>query len=247
MKRHGNWVIKLLLVLMAALWLSVVAASWSEAASPGEETDGEYNFSWLDPDKKVSVLQNRKFRKANRVLLSLNIGLADTNAYRTSYVLDPRLAYYFSEAWGIEVFYSAFSNKKNTTYRSLESTGASARPDVIEIKNQVGVLLHWVPWYAKINVFNTVLYFDWYFTGGVGTMNADMIPGGASQAQGIAQTTKSLTGYHLGTGHLFHLSDNFDVRLDFRNTWFKAPERAVTGKETFFNSTTFQIGVGFRL
>lgn len=244
MKRHGNWVIKLLLVLMAALWLSVVAASWSEAA---EDPDNEYNFSWLDPDKKVSVLQNRKFRKANRALLSLNLGLADTNAYRKSYAIDPRLAYYFSESWGVEAFYSIFSNSKNSTAEALESTGASSRPDVVEIKNQVGVLLHWVPWYAKINVFNTVLYFDWYFTGGLGTMNADMIAGGASQTAGLANSTKSLTAYHLGTGQLFRVSDNFIVRLDFRNSWFKAPSRAVTGNEILFNSTTFQLGLGIML
>lgn len=244
MKRHGNWVIKLLLVLMAALWLSVVAASWSEAAVSGDDSDNEYNFSWLDPDKKVSVLQNRKFRKANRILLSLNVGFADTNAYEKSYVVDPRLAYYFSEAWGIEVFYSAFSNKKNATYMALGST--TVLPDIIELKNQVGILLQWVPWYAKINVFNTVLHFDWYFTGGVGTINANMIPGKGTGTSG-GEISKSLTGYHLGTGHLFHVTDNFDVRLDFRNTWFKAPERAVSGKETFFNSTTFQFGVGFRL
>lgn len=232
--------IKLLLVLMAALWLSVVAASWSEAA---EDPDNEYNFSWLDPDKKVSVLQNRKFRKANRALLSLNLGLADTNAYRKSYAIDPRLAYYFSESWGVEAFYSMFSNSKNSTAEALESTSVS--PGIIEIKNQVGILLHWVPWYAKINVFNTVLYFDWYFTGGLGTMNADMIPG--NQNAGFTQTTKSLTAFHAGTGQLFRVSDSFIVRLDFRNTWFKAPSRAVTGSEILFNSTTFQLGLGIML
>ncbi len=240
MKRHGNWVIKILLVLMAALWLSVVAASWSEAA---EDPDNEYNFSWLDPDKKVSVLQNRKFRKANRALLSLNLGIADTNAYRKSTAIDPRLAYYFSEAWGVEVFYSIFSNSKNSTAEALETTSVS--PGIIEIKNQVGVLLHWVPWYAKINVFNTILHFDWYFTGGVGSMNADLIPG--NQNAGFAQTTKSLTAYYIGTGHLFHVSDKFKVRIDFRNAFFQAPQRAVTGSDIFFNSMTFQLGLGMML
>jgi len=232
-------VVKLLLVLISALWLSVVAASWSEAA---EEQENEYNFSWLDPDKKVSVLQNRKFRKANRPLVSLGFGFANTNAYRKSTVIDPRLAYYMSESWGIEVFYSMFSNKKNTTAEALEAT--SIRPDVIEVKNQVGALVHWVPWYAKINVFNTVLYFDWYFSGGLGSMNADMLPG--SSTTGVA-TTKSLTAYYLGTGHTYHVTENFVVRLDFTNAWFKAPARAVTGAETFFNSPTFTIGAGFRL
>jgi outer membrane beta-barrel protein len=232
-------VIKLLLVLMAALWLSVVAASWSEAA---EDPDNEYNFSWLDPDKKVSVLQNRKYRKANRPMITLGYGFASTNAYRSSMVIDPRLAYYFNEAWGIEVFYSLFSNKENDTAKALATT--SVRPDVIDVKSRMGALLHWVPWYAKINVFNNVLYFDWYFSGGIGSMNADMIPGSASAG---ATQSKSLTAYYLGTGQVFHVTENFVVRLDFTNTWFKAPIRAVSGEETFFNSSTFTVGAGFRL
>jgi len=76
-------------------------------------------------------------------------------------------------------------------------------------------------------------------------MNADMIPGTASS--GIAPQSKSMTAYYLGTGQIFHVTDNFVVRLDFTNAWFKAPVRAVTGEETFFNSTEFTIGAGFRL
>ena len=232
--------VKLLVILMAALWLSVVAASWSEAA---EDPDNEYNFSWLDPDKKVSVLQNRKYRKANRPMVTLGLGLGNGNAYRRTYAIDPRIAYYFNEEWGIEVFYTMFSNKENDTAKALAST--NVRPDVIEVKNQVGALLHWVPWYAKINVFNTVLYFDWYFSGGIGTMNTDLIPGSASA--GLAQQSKSFTAYYLGTGQIFHVTENFVVRLDFTNAWFKAPQRAVTGKETFFSNSDFTIGAGFRL
>ena len=233
--------VKLLLVLMAALWLSVVAASWSEAA---EDPDNEYNFSWLDPDKKVSVLQNRKYRKANKPMITLGLGFANTNPYRKSYVIDPRLAYYFNESWGIEVFYSMFSNKANDTADALKSTGVT--PDVVEVKNQVGALLHWVPWYAKINVFNNVLYFDWYFSGGIGTMNADLHPGGAPQP--YAEGSKSMTAYYLGTGQIYHVTENFVVRLDFTNAWFKAPTRSASGTtESFFNSTSFTIGAGFRL
>jgi opacity protein-like surface antigen len=93
-------------------------------------------------------------------------------------------------------------------------------------------------------VFNTVLYFDWYFDGGIGTMNADMISGGTSAG---APISRSLTAYYLGTGQIFHVTENFVVRLDFLNAWFKAPQRATQGAETFFNSTDFTIGAGFRL
>ena len=41
----------------------------------GDSDDDEFNFSWLDPDKKVYVLQNRKYRKKNRFAIFLTGGL----------------------------------------------------------------------------------------------------------------------------------------------------------------------------
>ena len=45
----------------------------------------EYDFSWLDPDKKIYVIQNRKYLKAKRALVSVLGGLGLSNPYRTTY------------------------------------------------------------------------------------------------------------------------------------------------------------------
>ena len=37
------------------------------ASGDGSNSDDEYNFNWLDPEKKIYVLQNRKYLKANRL------------------------------------------------------------------------------------------------------------------------------------------------------------------------------------
>lgn len=237
MKRHGNWVIKVLLIVLAALWLGVVAASWSEAA---EESD-EYNFSWLDPDKKIYVLQNRRYTKANRLTLSLSGGLGDSSAYRTSYSITPRIGYYFKENFGLEVMYQLLSNKTNNTYDALTAQYSGIAPNVIEIKNQVAALFTWAPWYAKINVFNSILYFDWFFTAGLGSLSVNEIPSTGTSV------SKSLTGYYLGTGQMFHIDENWTIRLDFTNVFFKAPQQATTGSEIWYNSTTFELGVGMKL
>jgi outer membrane beta-barrel protein len=246
MKRHGNWVIKVILVLLATLWLSVVAASWSEAAEDGVNADDEYNFSWLDPEKKIYVLQNRRYTKANKLLLSLGGGLAKTSPYRSSYQVDPRVAYYFSENWGFEVAYQIFSNGTNNNFKALSSTGVS--PNILEVKNQLAALLHWAPWYAKINVFNSILYFDWYFTGGVGTVSTNAIAGANGTTPNVGTAgNKSYTGLFFGTGHQYHVSERFVVRLDYTNVWFKAPERAISGANTNYTNSTFTVGVGLRL
>lgn len=239
MKRHGNWVIKVLLIVLAALWLGVVAASWSEAA---EEISDEYNFSWLDPDKKIYVLQNRRYTKAHRLNLSLSAGLGDTSAYRSSISFSPRVGYYLSERFGFEILYQMISNKNNNTFDALNAQSPALKPNVIEIKNQLAALVTWAPWYAKINVFNWILYFDWYFTAGLGSLSANVIPG-----NGSATTSKSYSGIYLGTGQMFHIDETWLVRLDFTNVFFKAPQQATTGKEIYYNSTTFEIGVGLKL
>ena len=246
MKRHANWVIKVILVLLATLWLGVVAASWSEAAEEGVNADDEYNFSWLDPEKKIYVLQNRRFTKANKLLLSLGGGLAKTSPYRSSYAVDPRVAYYFTEQWGFEVMYQIFSNSPNNNYKALSGTGVT--PNVLEVKNQLAALLHWAPWYAKINVFNSILYFDWYFSAGVGTVSTTATAGEINSVRNTGTPgNKSYTGMFFGTGHQFHVSEHFVVRLDFTNVWFKAPERAISGANANYTNSTFTLGVGLRL
>src|SRR5690606_17981279 len=69
-----------------------------------DSDENEYNFKWLDPDKRVYVLQNRKFEKSGRLLLSGMVGIGMSNPYRNTYVVEPRVAYYLTETVGIEAF-----------------------------------------------------------------------------------------------------------------------------------------------
>ncbi|MBI3544151.1 MAG: hypothetical protein HY075_12845, partial [Deltaproteobacteria bacterium] len=120
--------------------------------------DDEYNFSWLDPDKKVYVLQNRKYRKAGRLAISLAGGLNLSNPYRTEYELVPRIDYWFSELFGIEVFYGSLSNHDNNTLTALKQASPTALPFVRENRTYYGAALTWTPWYSKLNFFNKILY-----------------------------------------------------------------------------------------
>lgn len=205
--------------------------------------DDDYDFQWLDPDKKIYVLQNRKYTKANKILLSINGGFAKNSPYQSSYSIDPRIGFNFSEQLGIEVFYTTFMNSVSTDYEALVSTNSGVLPNVFKLKNQVGGLLQWAPWYAKINVFNSILYFDWYISGGVGQISGDVYSGGLSGTP----TTKSFTAYYLGTGQLFHLSKMVDFRIDFTNSWMTAPLKYTSGANTVFTNSTLQLGIGLRL
>lgn len=244
-----GWLFRVVVIAIGAAWIAVLAASYADAdteRAPSAERD-EYSFQWLDPDKKIYVLQNRRYLKADRFLLSATVGPALGNSYRSSFALDPRVAYFLSEAFGIELFHTFVTNSENNTFEALkQATGSGALPIVREVRSQYGALAHYVPWYAKINVFNTILYFDWYFSAGVGSLKTalDTRPNAQSAAQFVDEALFSL---FLGTGHQYHLSHLLVVRLDFTGAFYQAPIFGTTGGKTWFSNYTFGVGLGVRL
>ncbi|MEK6579385.1 MAG: outer membrane beta-barrel domain-containing protein, partial [Bdellovibrionota bacterium] len=157
---------------------------------------------------------------------------------------DPRVAFYLSESLGIEGFYTLTSNSANNTFDALKGTGTTVSPVIREVKSQYGALLHWVPWYAKINVFNKILYFDWYLAAGAGTLQTVAITNSFTTPTSLSQSLFSL---YAATGHQYHLTRSFTVRLDFSGAYYKAPLFGTTGSETWFSNYNFVAGIGLRI
>jgi outer membrane beta-barrel protein len=244
-KAVKTWGIRLLWIAGAGIWLMLMAGAWNRADAA--ETDS-YNFSWLDPDKKIYVLQNRKYAKANRAMISVLGGIGWSNPYRNVRGIEPRLALFFSEQFGVEVFYSKLYNSANTTIRALESaTQASLLPMFREIRGQMGGLVHWVPWYAKINVFNQILYFDWGFQLGVGRLEAMRLTKSVNNQVNYDETSDNQTAYFLGTGQQFFLSQDWSIRLDMLGAFYNATYDKNSGDKTWFSNFQFGAGLGYRL
>jgi outer membrane beta-barrel protein len=113
-----------------------------------------------------------------------------------------------------------------------------------EIRSEMGALIHWVPWYAKINVFNSILYFDWYFAGGLGSVNDAMT---TSKTDPNNFSTNDDLAVYLGTGHQYHLNETFTIRLDFMGTYYRAPLSVGTNDKVWFSNYDFTFGLGIRL
>jgi outer membrane beta-barrel protein len=249
-----NWGIKFLIILTSIFWLSLVGLAWNEASAAADDSleaesaagnSDEYNFNWLDPDKKIYVLQNRKYLKAGHPVLSLMAGTSGSNPYRSQMNLDGRFSYYMSELFGVELFYLNSTSSQNSTMTALQTASPNALPSVREISSQVGGMLHFVPWYAKINVFNSILYFDWYFGAGVGTLSTNVITSGAGNA--TTSTPQSLTGFYLSTGHQYFLSQSFILRLDFTGAFYNTFVNGTSGDMTWFSNLNFALGLGLRI
>jgi len=238
--------------VLALLALSVffdVTSSYAAAA------DDDYNFSWLDPDKKIYVLQNRRYRKSGAPQVFVLGGLSLGDTYRTVYQVQPRLGYWFNEDFGLETFYSARFNSPNNAYRALDqainSGGVTKSAYIREVTSQFGVLFNWAPWYAKINVFNSILYFDWYFSVGVGSLSTQIGPKTKDDAvSSPSWHNENIFAVYLGTGHLFHLTEHWKIRLDTLGHFYSAPiygglPGAPTDKAIFSNFS-LNLGLGYK-
>lgn len=238
------WFARVGIILLVIAWLILMGSSWAEAV---EKEPLEYSFHWLDPDKKIYVLQNRKYLKSNHLLLSVLGGTGVSNSYRDVLSLDGRASYSFSEAWGFEFFYRGSNHYENNTYKALVHTQMNIFPVIREIDAEYGGMLQWFPWYAKINVFNSILYFDWYFSAGAGQLESVAIQPSNVGATSQTVTPQNFFALYAGTGHQYHLSQSFTVRLDLTGTYYRAPVFGTSGDQTWFSNYNFGIGFGLRI
>lgn len=188
-------------------------------ATPSVKDD--YDFSWLDPDKKIYVVQNRKYEKRHKAEFGLNGGIGFGEPYRNSLVFMPRLSYYFNESWGLSAIANFASIGENNNFRSLKSV-SSVIPTVRDTTSWEGLSLLWIPFYAKINVFNKILYVDWQFELG-GSMATSEIDLNTSASGSANVSTDSYVGFYWGTGQKFFLSREWAIRWDLIGMYYSAP------------------------
>src|SRR5690606_16951141 len=150
---------KKLLVVMLTLIVSTLAIADEKSL---------YNFSWLDKDKEIYVLQNRKFRKDGKLYVGGTAAYNLSQNFLTAYGGTLRAGYFFSEDWGIEFLYGKNTNSENDTAKGVKEQGSV--PFYRQIDSFMGAMLMWSPFYSKINTFNRIFYFDWMFGAGVGSI-----------------------------------------------------------------------------
>jgi outer membrane beta-barrel protein len=209
------------LALFASLLLHTSHAYAVAPEDSSVENDrDEYDFSWLDPDKKIYVVQNRKFAKANHFELSTSYGVGMGETYRTQRQWRVRGNFYFSEHWGISAFYFNNYNSTNDTFGQLAAV-SSVIPTVRDTDTYFGGSILWLPFYGKINMFNQIFYIDWHFEAGLGSAGTEIDLN--TRANGNSNiNTANFVGYHWGSGWKFFIDRHWGARLDFLATYYKA-------------------------
>jgi hypothetical protein len=104
------------------LKLSIIALGlmliFSKNTHAGEKS--LYDFLWLDPDKKVYVLQNKLYKKEKSFYFDLGYISNFTSKFQDTQGLSLKGGYYFHEEWGIEGFYHSYSNTNNDDFHNVK-------------------------------------------------------------------------------------------------------------------------------
>jgi outer membrane beta-barrel protein len=204
-----------------------------------------YDFLWLDPDKKVYVLQNKLYKKEHSVYFDVGYIANFTSKFQDTNGISLKGGYYFHEEWGIELFYHQYANKNNDDFRNVQLINEKV-PFIRNLNSSYGAVLIWSPFYGKINTFNKIYYFDWSFGGGITQINAESniksvrISGAPNKYE-----TEIYNGAILKTKVKFHVTENIHLGLEYMNTYYMAPGPKDPKTDKLRTNTDVILSVGF--
>lgn len=209
----------------------------------GEES--LYDFLWLDPDKKVYVLQNKLYKKEQSFYFDIGYISNFTSKFQNTNGFALKGGYYIHEEWGIELFYQQYANSNNDDFRNIRLIN-EAEPFIRRFNATYGAAIIWSPFYGKINTFNEIFYFDWSFGAGYTQINAESNI--KNVREGLARTdydTEVYNGAVLKTNLKFHVNENFHLGIEYMNTYYMAPGPKDPKSDKFRTNTDMIFSVGF--
>ena len=210
-----------------------------------------YDFMWLDPDKKVYVLQNKVHKKAKTVYANLGYGTGLSSDFQDTSMVHSNAGFFFTEDWGVELLYTKYNNKDNDAMTNLAKINEVA-PFIRKTESNYGVLVKWSPFYGKINTFNKIFYFDWSFGLGIGKLNTKSNASTVAKKELInSYVEESYSSVIAKTGLSLHATKNIHLGADMIINNYKAsgPNSksgiVPTAKMRTNMDAVFTIGVSF--
>ncbi len=190
------------------------AAASAPTSDKVDITDIEQKY-WAPKDTDFSVVQNRTYAKEKRYSVSLQYGPQINDANEEGNTLGITGNYFLNERWGIELSYLDANMKENDSTRKLGEFGGGIKPDHARFQGYKGVGINWVPIYAKMSFLNSkIIYFDFAVTPHLGMVDYDQVLRTRVQS-------KSALSYGVDLTQYYFFSNNFALRGDFKNKWYK--------------------------
>lgn len=209
---------------------ALVTYTLSAPALRADEKD-LYDFMWLDPDKKVYVLQNKVHKKAKTVYANIGYGTGLSSDFQDTSMIHSNAGFFFTEDWGVEVLYTKYSSKDNDAKTNLLNV-TSTVPFIRASESNYGVIAKWSPFYGKINTFNKIFYFDWSFGLGIGKINTKSNATTVATSKTIlAYVDESYSSVIAKTGLSLHATKNIHLGAEMIINNFKAPGPTTVSKK----------------
>jgi outer membrane beta-barrel protein len=212
------------LLLLGVLSLTALLSPLSFAAE-----DDLYDFLWLDPDKKVYVLQNKVYEKQGSVYINVGFIKNNTSDFQSTTGAHLSAGYYFSEEWAIEACYNQYNNSDNDAVKNVRNV-VGLTPFIRKPNKSYGASIVWSPFYGKINTFNKIIYLDWSFGLGVGQIQTESNSETVSNAaRADVFNDETYTAIKTKTALRIHISEMFHVNIEYQRDNYRAPGPKVGG------------------
>lgn len=200
---------------------------------------------WAAKDDDFSVVQNRRYTKADRFFLTGAMGSVINDPFAKGTIAAAQVGYFFNERWGVDVAYSKGSLEDGDSTHKFKTTLGGTAPDYNFFDQSLIASVTFVPLYAKMSFMDkSIIYFDMGFSLGAGTLNY------AIQRDTGAEDMSTFA-YKVGVTQQIFFSEHFAIRLDYNNTWAtqdRKPYTAVSPTQlgsTTVNDTSLLLGITY--
>lgn len=200
---------------------------------------------WSAKDDDFSVVQNRRYTKAERFFLNVAGGVPINDPFGKGTILGLQVGYFFNERLGIDIDYQKASMEDNDSTRQFKVDNLTS-PNYNFIESSTMASATYVPLYAKMSFLDkTIIYFDMGISVGVGTTDYVI-------KREDGDEKRSAMSYQIGINQQIFFSEHFAVRLDFINKFTNeqkykysnnAPNRDLGIK--MVNDTSLLLGVTY--
>jgi outer membrane beta-barrel protein len=172
-------------------------------------------------DHKVLVIQDRKYNKAKRLQLGIDVGKTAASPFHTTYPYGVHGAFHFTEYLGLEGYFSNSYNSLNKHGKQIDeflsSRNFAAKKEFREPKWYSGAAFVWSPIYGKFAFFRrSIIHYDFY-----GVIGASYFKTNTSLPAGQGKNQQHI-GSLAGVGARVFLSKSWVWRFDVRNSYYQA-------------------------
>ncbi len=168
----------------------------------------------LNPEKEVSIVQERVVSRRNRVeIVPEYLGSFGGDTYSRTSGLGVGVQYHFNPRWSLGLRYAynfnrltpegkSAVNRAEEDFKKNPAKPGAAVPTLDFPKSETFATVYWYPVYGKMNLLDRgIAHFDLYALGGYGK---------------VLLSSGSATSYTAGGGFGFWWTQHFDTRVEMR-------------------------------